>query len=190
MSQKIQFPTAGENCKIGAYPNHVLSFGSKRENQRKLPLLPRRGARKGFPLRGKLSPQVTDEGELPKTSPLIRRAGAPPSPPREKAFPPGSPRHKNVSARRTHQIYYLLFLIYYFSTAHMQNKPPVPPKQTPPSAENRQTGANQTYFTSSFGSKMFSKIATMAAGTMPEPPNTRRTASGVWARIPVLAPMP
>ncbi len=84
----------------------------------------------------------------------------------------------------------LLFLIYYFSTALMQSNRSTPPKQPPLPAETRQTGANQTYFTSSFGSTMFSKIATMAAGTMPEPPNTRRTASGVWARIPVLAPMP
>ena len=35
---------------------------------------------KGFPLRGKLSPQVTDEGETPGYFPLIRRASAPPSP--------------------------------------------------------------------------------------------------------------
>ena len=34
----------------------------------------------GFPLRGKLSPQVTDEGEPSGHFPLIRRAGAPPSP--------------------------------------------------------------------------------------------------------------
>jgi hypothetical protein len=34
----------------------------------------------GFPLRGKLSPQVTDEGVLAGHFPLIRRAGAPPSP--------------------------------------------------------------------------------------------------------------
>ena len=34
----------------------------------------------GFPLRGKLSPQVTDEGEPAGRLPLIRRAGAPPSP--------------------------------------------------------------------------------------------------------------
>ena len=80
--------------------------------------------------------------------------------------------------------------IYYFSTALMQGNRSAPQKQSPPSAENRQTGANQTYFTSSFGSKMFSKIATIAAGTMPEPPNTSRTASGVCARMPVLAPIP
>ena len=34
----------------------------------------------GFPLWGKLSPQVTDEGEPAGHLPLIRRAGAPPSP--------------------------------------------------------------------------------------------------------------
>ena len=35
---------------------------------------------KGFPLWGKLSPQVTDEGQTAGYFPLIRRAGAPPSP--------------------------------------------------------------------------------------------------------------
>ena len=35
---------------------------------------------KGFPLRGKLSPQVTDEGVPAGRFPLIRRARAPPSP--------------------------------------------------------------------------------------------------------------
>ena len=86
----------------------------------------------------------------------------------------------------------LLFIIYYLLFLHRPyaRQPLRSPKQSPPSAENRQTGANQTYFTSSFGSKMFSKIATIAAGTMPEPPNTSRTASGVCARIPVLAPIP
>ena len=34
----------------------------------------------GFPLWGKLSPQVTDEGATSGHFPLIRRAGAPPSP--------------------------------------------------------------------------------------------------------------
>ena len=34
----------------------------------------------GFPLLGKLSPQVTDEGATAGHFPLIRRAGAPPSP--------------------------------------------------------------------------------------------------------------
>ena len=34
----------------------------------------------GFPLWGKLSPQVTDEGVTPGHFPLIRRASAPPSP--------------------------------------------------------------------------------------------------------------
>ena len=82
-------------------------------------------------------------------------------------------------------IYYLLFLHRPYARQSLHS-----PKQSPPPAENRQTGANQTYFTSSFGSKMFSKIATIAAGTMPEPPNTSRTASGVCARIPVLAPIP
>ena len=42
----------------------------------------------------------------------------------------------------------------------------------------------------SFGSKMFSRIATMAAGTMPEPPKISCTAWGAWARMPLLAPMP
>ena len=42
---------------------------------------PNGGTRKyGFPLWGKLSPQVTDEGALAGHFPLIRRAGAPPSP--------------------------------------------------------------------------------------------------------------
>ena len=42
---------------------------------------------KGFPLRGKLSPQVTDEGATAGHLPLIRRAGAPPSPKGEGFFP-------------------------------------------------------------------------------------------------------
>ena len=86
----------------------------------------------------------------------------------------------------------LLFIIYYLLFLYLPyaRQPLHSPKQSPPPAENRQTGANQTYFTSSFGSKMFSKIATIAAGTMPEPPNTSRTASGVCARMPVLAPIP
>ena len=50
----------------------------------------------GFPLRGKLSPQVTDEGEPAGHSPLIRRAGAPPSPPRGKAFAPPCNFCKNL----------------------------------------------------------------------------------------------
>ena len=42
--------------------------------------------KKGFPLWGKLSPQVTDEGETPGYSPLIRRAGRATFPQRGKAF--------------------------------------------------------------------------------------------------------
>ena len=42
----------------------------------------------GFPLGGKLSPQVTDEGAASGHFPLIRRAGAPPSP-QGKGFPGG-----------------------------------------------------------------------------------------------------
>ena len=46
----------------------------------------------GFPLWGKLSPQVTDEGESAGSFPLIRRASAPPSPIGEgfslKKYPP------------------------------------------------------------------------------------------------------
>ena len=42
----------------------------------------------GFPLWGKLSPQVTDEGEPSGRFPLIRRASAPPSPQGE-GFPGG-----------------------------------------------------------------------------------------------------
>ena len=45
-------------------PEYVLSLDAQRKYQRKAPLLPKRGARKGFPLWGKLSPQVTDEGEI------------------------------------------------------------------------------------------------------------------------------
>ena len=41
---------------------------------------------KGFPLWGKLSPQVTDEGATAGHSPLIRRASAPPSPPQGEGF--------------------------------------------------------------------------------------------------------
>ena len=41
----------------------------------------------GFPLWGKLSPQVTDEGATAGHFPLIRRASAPPSPKGGKAFP-------------------------------------------------------------------------------------------------------
>ena len=46
----------------------------------------------GFPLWGKLSPQVTDEGAPAGHFPLIRRAGAPPSPQGE-GFPPATLRH-------------------------------------------------------------------------------------------------
>ena len=46
---------------------------AQRKYQRKAPLLPKRGARKGFPLWGKLSPQVTDEGASTGHFPLIRR---------------------------------------------------------------------------------------------------------------------
>ena len=42
--------------------------------------------RYGFPLWGKLSPQVTDEGATAGYFPLIRRAGAPPSPQGEGFF--------------------------------------------------------------------------------------------------------
>ena len=40
----------------------------------------------GFPLWGKLSPQVTDEGASAGSFPLIRRAGAPPSPQGRRLF--------------------------------------------------------------------------------------------------------
>ena len=46
----------------------------------------------GFPLWGKLSPQVTDEGEPSGHFPLIRRASAPPSPQGE-----GFPRRGGVT---------------------------------------------------------------------------------------------
>ena len=63
---------------------------------------------KGFPLWGKLSPKVTDEGESTGHFPLIRRASAPPSP-KGKAF-----RYKKCAARRAaHPIFYLLSLIFY-----------------------------------------------------------------------------
>ena len=44
---------------------------------------------KGFLLRGKLSPQVTDEGATAGNFPLIRRASAPPSPLGEGFFSAG-----------------------------------------------------------------------------------------------------
>ena len=43
-------------------------------------------ATKGFPLWGKLSPQVTDEGATPGYFPLIRRAGRATFPQRGKAL--------------------------------------------------------------------------------------------------------
>ena len=155
--------------------------------QRKAPLLPRRGARKGFPLWGKLSPQVTDEGGLREPLPSSGAQARHLLPQGRRLSRPIPPVIKTCphSGHTNFIIYYLLFLHRPYARQLL-----VPPKQPPLPADTRQTGANQTYFTSSFGSKMFSKIATMAAGTMPEPPNTRRTASGVWARIPVLAPMP
>ena len=56
----------------------------------------------GFPLWGKLSPQVTDEGEPAGHSPLIRRAGAPPSPPKGKAF--AAPRNICKNLRKKSQL--------------------------------------------------------------------------------------
>ena len=56
----------------------------------------------GFPLWGKLSPQVTDEGEPSGHFPLIRRAGAPPSPQGEGfifALSSASPRGKQDTPR-------------------------------------------------------------------------------------------
>ena len=106
----------------------------------------------------------------------------------------GSPRPAShyIKCVRSADTPNLLFIISYLLFLHRPyaRQPLHSPKTTPPSAENRQTGANKIYFSSSFGSKMFSKIATIAAGTMPEPPNTSRTASGVCARMPVLAPIP
>ena len=60
----------------------------------------------GFPLWGKLSPQVTDEGESAGGFPLIRRAGAPPSPQGE-GFPCGRfnshfPAPSPLSDSKTH----------------------------------------------------------------------------------------
>ena len=46
---------------------------------------------KGFPLWGKLSPQVTDEGETTGYFPLIRRVPRH-LPPKGKAFAPANPR--------------------------------------------------------------------------------------------------
>ena len=43
---------------------------------------------------------------------------------------------------------------------------------------------------SSFGSSTFSRIATNAAGTMPDSPQISWKACGACARIPLLAPMP
>ena len=48
---------------------------------------------------------------------------------------------------------------------------------------------NSIYF-SSFGKMIFKRIATIAAGTIPDPPNTNCTTSGVCTRIPGLAPIP
>ena len=42
----------------------------------------------------------------------------------------------------------------------------------------------------SLGSRTFSRIATIAAGTMPEPPKISLTASGAKFRMPVFAPIP
>ena len=45
------------------------------------------------------------------------------------------------------------------------------------------------YFFSS-GSTIFNRIATTAAGTIPDPPKISWIACGVWAKIAVLAPIP
>ena len=42
----------------------------------------------------------------------------------------------------------------------------------------------------SFGSTIFNKIATIAAGTIPEPPKISWIACGVCAKIAVFAPIP
>ena len=67
---------------------------------------------KGFPLWGKLSPQVTDEGVLAGHIPLIRLAWDHPALHRNfiAVSPPASPSYKCARTARTP---YLLFLIYY-----------------------------------------------------------------------------
>ena len=57
----------------------------------------------GFPLWGKLSPQVTDEGASAGYFPLIRRVPRH-LPPKGKAFPSYRVLYKTVPARRAHQI--------------------------------------------------------------------------------------
>ena len=49
---------------------------------------------------------------------------------------------------------------------------------------------NRDYSAFSLGSRMFSRIATIAAGTMPEPPKISLTAWGAKFRMAVFAPMP
>ncbi len=63
----------------------------------------------GFPLWGKLSPQVTDEGEPSGHLPLIRRASAPPSPQGE-----GFPRriHPKTSKKGRFRVLFALYQLY------------------------------------------------------------------------------
>ena len=78
----------------------------------------------GFPLWGKLSPQVTDEGEPAGHSPLIRRAGAPPSPQGE-GFPCGRfgshfPAPSPLSDSKTH--FSAIFAIFQATTVILKKK--------------------------------------------------------------------
>ena len=92
----------------------------------------RAGKRKyGFPLWGKLSPQVTDEGAAAGHFPLIRRAGAPPSPKGGRLFSthaasrptmqPNGLRLKNAGAGSPRPT---LFFIFYLLSFIYKKKPP------------------------------------------------------------------
>ena len=85
---RATFPQRGKAFAAGW--GHPALRGNKKSSRGRGGACPARGqmaTRKlrvnrvyGFPLWGKLSPQVTDEGEFAGHSPLIRRASAPPSP--------------------------------------------------------------------------------------------------------------
>ena len=77
--------TAGHFPLIRRVPRHLPPKGKAFPRLLCRPLQPsRQCGTKGFPFWGKLSPQVTDEGATPGHFPLIRRAGAPPSPPQKR----------------------------------------------------------------------------------------------------------
>ena len=63
----------------------------------------------GFPLRGKLSPQVTDEGEPSGHFPLIRRVPRH-LPPKGKAFP--APIHPATNKKGRFRVLFCLYFLY------------------------------------------------------------------------------